>query len=129
MPASPEMVIATRRIRLTRGRKASTLTVKIGRPRRVRTGEWACPYWISGLGDRITHKVRGIDAVQALVLALEAVRLELKKFGGRISWPGERGGGEFPQYVPTEWGPETTDRIEKFIRRELLRAATAEARQ
>ena len=127
--AARDIVIAMRRVRLSRGGTARVLTAKIGVPRRVGTGEWACPYWITGFGDGATFRARGVDSVQALVLALEGVRIELKKAGGRISWVGERGTAGFPRYVPDYYGQVFSERLEGMIDRELLRfARAAEAR-
>jgi hypothetical protein len=121
MPKRSQTVIATRRLRLSKGKKVSTLTAKIGLPRRVTAGEWACPFWISDLPGNRVETARGIDAVQAIVLALESIRLKLKTVEGRMSWPGSRDLMDFPQYVPDFFGPEFSERIEKLIAREVQR--------
>jgi hypothetical protein len=121
MLESSQSVIASRRFRLWRGEKASTHTAKIGLPRRARTGEWVCSCWISGLGDRTAEIVRGVDSVQAIVLAFEAIRQKLKTLKGRVSWPGSKDPMDFPQYVPIYYGPELTRRLERLIDREVRR--------
>lgn len=128
MATTRQTVIATRRLSLRVGTKEKKIVVKIGVPKRLRSGLWACPFWISGLKHRTRYEMTGIDAVHALVLTLEAIRLKLKPLGDRISLPGygQIESGDFPQYVPNLFGSDITRRIEKFIKRELLRGARRE---
>src|SRR6267378_332645 len=48
---------------------------------------WACPFQITGFGKPIVHALFGIDAMQALVLALHTLPTELRALaredGGR----------------------------------------------
>jgi len=46
------------------------ITLEIGRPVRVGDSEWACPFRITGLPRAIDTAAHGIDAVQAMELAL-----------------------------------------------------------
>jgi hypothetical protein len=46
------------------------IDLEIGSPVLVRDNEWACPFRITGLPKAIDTAARGIDAVQALELAL-----------------------------------------------------------
>lgn len=97
-------------------------------PRRVSKTEWSCGYSINGLKNRVVDDVRGADAMQSLILALEAIRLELD--GTRCSFSG--GGDEdtgFPRFVPMYFGPEFSSRINKLIDKQVERfSRAAEAR-
>lgn len=70
------VVVATRRLRAARP-PGRLCTVAIGRPRRVRPGEWACPYRVTGIGSSEVRYAHGVDAVQALLLAFQGVRVRL----------------------------------------------------
>lgn len=65
--------------------------VRIGRPipEPDSDGDWICPIQIVGLGDEEVANVYGIDAVQALLLALQKVGSDLAaagRSGVELSW-------------------------------------------
>ena len=75
-------VIATRRLR---GPAATVVTVQVGLPRKTRgLEEYSCPYYVRGVGDGLVRAAFGVDAVQALQLALRAVEATLAR------WPDMR---------------------------------------
>jgi hypothetical protein len=115
MPLGP--VIARRE--LARVGSSRPVMVEIGKPRRRRTGEWACPYRIRGLGHAAVKHAYGEDAVQALQLAFDGVRVHLEPHGTRLSWVGEAGFTGFPRFVPYSFGRAFSRRVERFIEREL----------
>ena len=63
------------------GLRQKEVIVMLGTPRKSRTGEWICPYHISGLGIRGVRCSHGEDALQAIQLAFEAIRISLGKAG------------------------------------------------
>jgi hypothetical protein len=67
-------VIADRKLSLTDG---TIVTVQIGMPQRSTEEFYFCPYKIVGLGDGKTRRAGGVDAVQALQLALQKVGIDL----------------------------------------------------
>lgn len=100
------------------------IIVSLGRPRKVADGDWVCPYRIRGLGVSKVRHAHGFDAVQALVLAIESVRVTLDRSGRRFSClGGELGDTGFPRYVPTAFGPEFARRLSRLIDREVQRFA------
>lgn len=65
--------------------------VRIGRPYAETKSEWACPVEVEGLAGKLPD-IRGIDALQALWLAILIVRELLVGFvqdGGQLYWPDE----------------------------------------
>jgi hypothetical protein len=71
---------------------------------------------------RSARNAFGVDSVQALTLALDAVRGALEGAGVRCHWVGgERGDTGFPRYVPTFFGLVLARRINRLIDRELAR--------
>ena len=88
-------------------------------PRRRRTGEWACPYRIRGLRRRRARRAFGEDAVQALELVFQAIRLELEPYGSELSWVGEPGETGFARFFGDIFGPAVSRRIGRLIDREL----------
>ncbi|MGH9563259.1 MAG: DUF6968 family protein [Terracidiphilus sp.] len=47
--------------------------VRLGKPTPHPKGDWACPFQITGIGDEKVRLIFGVDAVQALQLAMVAV--------------------------------------------------------
>jgi len=113
-------VIATRRLNVL-GDSCRPVTVRIGRPRRVRVGEWACPVQFAGLGE--THYIagRGVDSCQALVEALAGIHYTLAQSGSRFSWSSIKDETGFPRVVPYSFGPKFSARVNQHIDRELER--------
>ena len=70
---------------------ASEVTVLLGKPQQWPDHDvYFCPYQIKGAGDEKVRYAGGIDAFQALHLALSILRVELevlnKHLGGRLRW-------------------------------------------
>ena len=97
-------VIAVRTLKL-QGEQGtpSDVTVLIGKPQKTPGfDEYYCPYQIRGAGSEKIGYSCGIDAVQALSLALSILGVELevlnKELEGRLSWEcDEEGGFGFPE--------------------------------
>jgi hypothetical protein len=96
-------IIATRTLTLDRpGGPASAATVSLGKP--LPDGEqFCCPYQIKGAGDEKVRCAYGVDAFQALQLALSILGVQLeelnKELGGRLRWElGERNDFGFPSF-------------------------------
>lgn len=90
-------VIATRQLDLADGRK---VTVTIGKPEKFPDGvNYYCPYQITGIKrDKVRHS-GGVDAVQALELALKMIGADLytsdEAQAGMLSWEGGSKKGDF----------------------------------
>jgi hypothetical protein len=83
-------VIATRTLVLERdGEPPAAATVLLGKPQ-ADGGDYYCPYQIKGAGDEKVRSAYGIDAFQALQLALSILGVELevlnKELGRRLRW-------------------------------------------
>ena len=63
-------VIAERTLTATSDGKSFDVVVQFGRPAPHPKGDWACAYQITGIGDEKVRRAFGIDAVQALQLAM-----------------------------------------------------------
>lgn len=69
-------VIASRTLRL--GTQVDGVTVSIGAPKPYADGkDFYCPFRIEGLGDDRVKYAGGVDAVQALQLAMQRIGIEL----------------------------------------------------
>lgn len=94
-----ETIIAIREFILTTGKK---VTVVIGKPEKFPdSDDYYCPYQITGIGNEKIRYAGGIDAVQALLLALNMIGADLytskeaKK--GLLRWKGgDKGELGFP---------------------------------
>ncbi|MFI5304449.1 MAG: DUF6968 family protein [Nitrospiria bacterium] len=65
------------------GSKKKSLAVVLGKPRKMKDGDWECPFRISGIAIQYGY---GVDAIQALSSALEEIRVALDKSKDKISW-------------------------------------------
>jgi len=54
------------------------LTVQIGQPVPDGEGAWVCPFQIGGVPDEPVRGIFGVDAFQALILALHIIPTELQ---------------------------------------------------
>ena len=109
----------TRRLRVSaRGNRWATVT--LGVPRREGR-DWACSFRISGLGERVVDDAYGVDAIQAVQVALDGIRAALEGTGQTFSWLGLRGETGFPRFVPHSLGLEFAERINRFMDRETNR--------
>lgn len=99
----------------------STLVVSLGKPRRTKgTNDWECPFRIRGSGMRRVEYGRGVDAFQALTMALEGIRYYLDRSGMLLGWQGvfEDQTG-FQRVIPLS-EPAVTRRMERVVDREFL---------
>lgn len=109
--------------------KRKPVIVRLGRPRRVPGGDWACAYHISRLGSRKIQYAYGIDAIQALLMAIEGIRVALERSGRQFSWAGGEPGTGFTRLVPIAFGLGFARHLEQLIDQEIAQLAqTAEAK-
>lgn len=83
--------IAIREYVLSVGSARKEVVVRIGRPAPfpdTPQRDWHCPWVIQGPGISIEHWAGGVDALQALLMALSGLRAELQSVGrkGRLTW-------------------------------------------
>lgn len=120
-------VVASRRFQESAGKKR-TIIARLGKPRWRAAGEWSCAFHISGAGLMIADRVYGVDALQALLLAAEAVRIHLEQSGITFSWcGGEPGDTGIPRFVPIGFGSEFSRLMDRVVDREIakfVRSAT-----
>lgn len=94
----------------------------LGKPRRLKGGDWECPFHIVGLRTKTVESGYGVDAVQALTMALEGIRVTLERSGQRLSWiGGEPGDTGFGRLIPTSLGPAFSKRVNRIVDREIVR--------
>lgn len=72
------------------------ISVRVGRPTRDASAPretWVCPFQIAGIGDGKTRGIFGADAMQALLLAIHTIPVELASYardaGGQFMRFGE----------------------------------------
>lgn len=85
-------VVADRRLDWTGDTESEGVMVRIGKPVRNPDpeGDWLCPIQIAGLGDDTVRAAFGVDAVQALILALQMIHIDLqagqRRTGRTLQW-------------------------------------------
>jgi len=97
-------VIAVREFKLVRNQlPPAQVKVLMGKPQHFPDhSDFYCPYQITGLGDKKVRAAGGVDAFQAIMLALSAIGVELettsRDSGGELVWDaGERNDFGFPR--------------------------------
>jgi hypothetical protein len=105
------------------------IVVSIGLPRRDQEpgGDWECPFLIEGFGKSKVQKAFGVDSVQALILAIQGIRVNLEQTGRDLFWLDPQNGADFPLNVPTTWGKQFVERVRLAIEREIVRVWRAKA--
>ncbi len=113
-------VIARRTLTEYTGDMVRTVAVSIGAPRPYPKGDWVCPFLIEGREKSGVEASFGVDALQALLLAVEGLRIRLDQTGSRFEWLGPSGPW-IPRLVPTGQGKRFEQRVNQFIDRETGR--------
>lgn len=119
--AASATTIATRRLTLVPGGRP--VVIELDAPVRRRSGEWACVHRIRGIGRVRTGRALGEDGIQALQLAIAAVRQSLEPFAAQLTWTGEPGELGLPEAIPDYFGGEFRRRLERLVRLETEREA------
>ena len=107
-------VIAERELELHTPDGTARVRVQLGRPvRDGPAGAWGCPLRVAAPGRVLERVAYGPDAVEALLLALQMVRVELlhdlpRATGGRLTWLGQTD-LRFPDVYPAGGGPRPAD--------------------
>jgi hypothetical protein len=96
-------VIATRELTIAEDNSPSAeVVVLLGKPQKLPDfADYYCPYQIKGAGTQKVRSIWGVDAFQALQLALRTIAVELevlnKDLGGKLRWEcDDKGGLGFP---------------------------------
>lgn len=86
MPTPFGEVIAQRRLNPVDAPRRPVV-VSLGKPREAKGADhWECPFRISGSGIRQVEYGRGVDAFQALTMALEGIRYFLDRLDTPLVW-------------------------------------------
>lgn len=123
--------IAVRRLAVV-GEPGREVVVTLGKPRPDPKpgGDWMCSYLVEGLPDARKRAAHGVDAMQALLMALEAVRVALRAAGLQLAWEGgEPGDAGIPRMVPLFYGLGFAREIERHIDAQIEERARAGGRE
>lgn len=93
------------------------LNIAIGRPRQVADEEWACAFRIDG---ELQADAHGVDAFQALLMAVEGLHHTLARSTQRLTWLGDPGDAGVPRFTPISFGLAFRQRIEGIIDDEIV---------
>lgn len=94
----------------------TSIVVSLNAPEQQPDGVWECHYTISELGHApSTRRAFGEDGFQALALALEAIRIDLRDTGRKLSWLGGEPGITGFSRVPYHFGSKLVEELEAHI--------------
>lgn len=119
-------VIAVRQLAIA-GAPEASVRVRLGKPRKDRaTGDYFCPFVIQGLGKEEVQQAWGIDSMQALQSAMQAIRFALAPHAKKLAWVGSPADGlGFPMTIPELFGTKFSRRLEGLVERETNRFGRA----
>lgn len=113
-------IVAERSLRTAGAGRAVKL--RLGMPRPLPKSDWECPYQIVGLGKSQPKVAYGLDGLQALLMAVEALRVRIEKSAKRLTWEGgEDGDNGLPRVIPTFFGLSFAEKLSELIDREVER--------
>jgi len=105
----------------TFGAKQRAGVVRLGFPRlREGDSEWSCACQIRGLKDGKIRLIRGVDGLQALIIALSVIRKALDRLKP-IGQNGEAHEFIFPRMVSSAYGLEAHHDLCKIVDAEIKR--------
>ncbi len=117
----PSRIVATRIFRSSAGNE---VIATVYDPVTTPPDEWICEIRISGLAHEVVDRVRGVDSLQALMEALQCIRLHLNGAGEGLTWYGnEAGVFGIPRPIPDYYGVEIERHLEKLVSDEVIRLA------
>jgi Domain of unknown function (DUF6968) len=118
-------VIARRVLTEYTGDSIREVAISIGAPRPHPKGDWECPFAIESYGQSEVESARGVDALQAFLMATEGVRTRLDQTGYRYEWlglgPDLGWGAGIPRQVPMGYGKRFEKRLNQVIESETAR--------
>lgn len=115
-PISLPTPICSRALATDDGRQ---VFAEIGMPERADGGAWRCAFFVRGIHQEPKYAF-GIDGFQALTLAIMGLRATLEASDVVFTQEGaEPGNHGVPPIVPTEYGREFCERVERFIEGEM----------
>jgi hypothetical protein len=93
--SASEAVFASRSLLLD-GDKEVMICIK----RPYKSGDdYDCEYEIHGLGNLSVEPARGVDSLQALLIAIQALRHKLRPYRGRLTWDGSDANDGLPSVM------------------------------
>jgi len=118
-------IIAERQLAVE-GEPGKSVVLSIGKPRPDPRGDWVCPVQVQGVSESQQLNGYGVDAVQALMNALEAARYIFDQSDLTLTWPGgEPGDVGIPRLIPASFGLAFARNIEAYVDREVENFAKA----
>ena len=123
--------MAARRVFQKPGKSKRPVVLTIGVPQPVAGSDWGCAVQITGL-DRPLSRPRlvfGVDALQALHLAMQFATVAVETSGHELEWLGEAGDLGLPKFLPNYLPKPQQDRLERLVDRELARFYAATKRR
>ena len=118
-------VIARRMLTEYTGESIGEVAISIGAPRPHPSGDWECPFAIESYGQSKVEHALGVDAFQALLLAIEGIWTRLDQTGSRFEWlvSGVQAipGSGIPRQMPEGRGKRFEKRLNQVIETETAR--------
>jgi uncharacterized protein DUF6968 len=122
--------VAARRVFQQSGKSRRPVTLTIGVPQPVPGSDWGCAVQVTGLDRRLSRPrfIFGIDALQALHLAMQFAGATLERSGYDLEWLGQKGDLGFPRFLPNLPQPQR-DQLDRMIEREVTQFYAAAKRR
>lgn len=109
--------------RLTEEGTGAEVVIALARPVQLASGDWSCAFTTDQAAPECTKQAHGVDALQALLVAIEGLHMALAREGRRLTWLGEAGDTGVPRLSPLSFGLAFRQRVEQLIDQEIERHA------
>jgi hypothetical protein len=114
--------IASRELTWTTESGSRPILVRIWSPVE-HEGNFFCDFAVDGFPEPIRSFGGGVDSLQALVIALQALRVMIEPYIDDVAWFDERGSSGLP-YIVTHFLSAEQRRLEQLVEREKERTTT-----
>jgi len=96
--------------------------VALAAPVKISEQEWRCAFRVKRDTSAQTHFAPGLDALQALINAIEGIRSTLREHDEQMTWlGGEPGDPGVPRFIPQFFGIQFGNRMSRILDEEIER--------
>lgn len=103
----------------------SEVLIEIYEPVEVNQMEWRCDFSVHGMSTSGPQMAFGIDSIQAILSAIDGIRLYLSGANESVSWLGQNSEIGLPRSIPTSLGFEFYQKLCGIIDDEVERQVEA----
>ena len=122
---SEQRIVATRSFDKATG---GIVVANVFEPKEMNPHQWGCRFEISGLPIDVAESAYGVDSMQALMMALEGIRVRLENSNVTLTWlQGEPHVLGITRPIPFAYGLKVQQHLTKMVEDEVAEIISAKA--